>query len=364
MKKFLAVLVLLLLVSACTMSFTSQKSEDVEIKTGAISVKTIKPEISTGDIVLPIAEYGERLRYKAFGEYIQDRFKGFHVGDDIEYQTEQEEIPVVAIANGTVIHKGTVEGYGGLIIVKHIIDGKSLKALYGHIDLLSSKLKKDDNVIMGQFLANLGDPESIETDGERKHLHFGIYEGDDLRLQGYEASLEKLANWINPYEFFVKKGVRVNKESRSFNPDTELGGSIFGIQFSIPNGWEVEYIPSLKALNLFTLSGSGSARERSQILVRYFDAQDFLTLSTVTVHNKSDLKIGTENYTARRYVIEKKSGIPDFVEQPAWRNQRHTVTDFRKKEGFNRYYVVAANPSLDITMYEELLASMRITKDL
>ncbi|HLG26011.1 MAG TPA: M23 family metallopeptidase [Candidatus Gracilibacteria bacterium] len=320
-------------------------------------------KIPDWDLVVPIAEYGERLRYKAFGEYIQDRFEGYHVGDDIEYEEENKEVPVLAITEGTITHIGKVDGYGGLIIVKHPINGKTYQALYGHLDLSSTSLKNNDNVTKGQLLANLGDSKSAETDGERKHLHFGLYEGDELRLQGYESSAEEVASWINPLDFFLTNGVSISKKSRSFEPDNEVGGDIFGIQFTIPEGWEVEYIPSLKALNLFTLSGTGTARARSQILIRYFDAKDFLTLSTVTIHDTKDLKIGTENYIARRYDIEKKSGIADFADQPVWRNTRHIVTDFREKGGFTRYYVVAANPALDVNTYESVLASMTITKD-
>ncbi len=149
-------------------------------------------------------------------------------------------------------------------------------------------------------------------------------------------------------------------QSRTFDPAQDTGGNIFGIQFAIPAGWDVEYIPSIKALNLYTLAGEGSARERSQILMRYFDAKDFLTLSTVTIYEQTDLKIGTQNYTARRYDIQKKSGIAPFADQPAWRNQRHIVTDFRGKTGQTRYYVIAANPTLDQNTYEALLASMTI----
>lgn len=343
--------------SGCAKSSISTNSEVVPAK----QVEQIKEKTPVNDVLtLPIAEYGERLRYKAFGEYIQDRFRGYHVGDDIEYEDESKEVPASAIANGTIKYIGRVDGYGGLIIVKHNINAKTIHSLYGHLDLSSSTLKEYDTVAKGQFLANLGNNKSVETDGERKHLHFALYEGNDVRLGGYESSANKVGSWINPYDFFSTNGVAMNEQSRSFESNRDLGGDQFALQFTIPKGFEVEYIPSIKALNLFTLAGTGTARDRSQILIRNFDAKDFLTLSTVTIHNKEDLKIGTEKYTARRYDIEKKTGIADFADQPFWRNKRHIVTDFREKEGFTRYYVVAANPKLDVQIYESVLASMTI----
>lgn len=316
-----------------------------------------------GAVILPIAKYGERLTYKAFGEFIEDRFHGYHVGDDIEYQDTKEKISVKAIADGIILQSGNVSGYGGLVVIQHTVKNTVLTALYGHIDLSLSSLKKGDAVRKGQFLANLGEHKSQETDGERKHLHFALYQGNKLRQQGYEPLKENVSLWINPYQFFLENGVNMTKNARSFEPSKEVGGEIFKIQFRIPEGWEVEYIPSLKALNFFTLAGKGTARERSQIFILYFDASAFLTLGTVKIYQTRDLTIGTISYTARQYDIEKKAGVKDFSDQPVWRNKRHIVTDFRNKDGFTRYYVIAANPELDKAIYESVLASMTIVNN-
>ena len=92
--------------------------------------------------------------------------------------------------------------------------------------------------------------------------------------------------------------------------------------------------------------------------MRYFDAEKFLTLSTVAIHAATDVTVGQGRYTARRYDIEKKPGVPDFADQPSWRNKRHVVTDFRDKEGFTRYFVVAARPDLNQKTYERVLSSV------
>lgn len=153
-------------------------------------------------------------------------------------------------------------------------------------------------------------------------------------------------------------------EHRTVKTVDEFVDNPFQLQFTIPVGWEVEYVPSIESLNLYTLSGDGTARDRSQIFIRYFDANQFLTLSTVTIHSTMDRTVGQREYIAKQYEIEKNPGIPDFIEQPIWRNQRHYVTDFRKTDGYVRYYVVAANPDTDTTIVEDVLESMVILDEL
>lgn len=318
------------------------------------------------EIVLPMKAYAENRTSKAFGEWIDDRFSGYHVGDDVEILNKEEEVPIVAIAEGTVELKQRVSGYGGFMLVRHFIAGKSICALYGHLDLDSTSLSAEESVAAGDFLAYLGDHESEETDGERKHLHFGLYDCSDeaqegeWRLAGYEQTPAAVANWINPQNFFEEMGVPIEGFSRFFKPEAEPGGDIFSLRFEIPVGWEVEYIPSLEALNVFTLSEVGTARERSQILIRYFDASEFLTLSTVDILSTEDIVVGREGYEARRYEIAKKADVPNFRDQPAWRNERHIVTDFHAKQGYDRYYVVATNPKLDMETVETFLKTMEI----
>jgi hypothetical protein len=318
--------------------------------------------VPTHSVVPPVDGYAERRTFKQFGEYIQDRFRGYHVGDDIEFVDVKDRIQVRAIAEGTVRLAKRVSGYGGAIIVQHLIDGKKINAIYGHVSLGGGLLRVGDKVKRGQVLADLGEHRSRETDGERKHLHFALYEGDELRVSGYEPRAEGVRRWINPQDFFAAQGVALVAASRRFDPARDVGGHAFRLSFEIPEGWEVEYVPSIQSLNLFTLAGSGTARERSQMFIRYFDANRFLTLPTVTIHVTKDLTVGAEKYTARRYDIEKKAGVPDFPDQPVWRNGRHVVTDFRGREGYTRYYVVAAHPELDAAVYERVLASMRIVK--
>lgn len=167
------------------------------------------PEVLQSAVVYPVEDYSVRMTKKKFGQYVRDRFTGYHAGDDIEFTSAQDqarEIPVVAIADGEVVRVGRVGGYGGLLIVRFVINGRVITALYGHIDLGSTELRAGDLVTRGQFLANLGDHESAETDGERKHLHFGVYEGSDGRVNGYESTEAGLTKWLDPSTFLASGG--------------------------------------------------------------------------------------------------------------------------------------------------------------
>ena len=332
---------------------------------GCVSESVMQTVETTGGseetrIVFPVENYREGRWFKTFGEYIDDRFTGYHVADDVEPDSLERETPVVSITKGTVARVDFVGGYGGLVVVEHTVDREVITALYGHLDLGSVRFKSGDLVEAGEFIGNLGDDASEETDGERKHLHFGLHEGRSEKINGYEANVSAVRDWINPTDFFIAHGLDATTSGRRVDPNIELGGGILSVSFELPEGWEVEWIPQIEAWNLFTPSGEGSARDRSQMLIRYFDASNFVTLSTVTIHSADDIIIGKTGYTARRYDIEKKPSVADFAYQPSWRNERHLVTDFRYREGRTRYYVVAANPELDARVYEEVLASMEI----
>ncbi|MBI2476871.1 M23 family metallopeptidase [Candidatus Uhrbacteria bacterium] len=255
-------------------------------------------------LVLPVPEYEERITLKIFGEYIQDRFVGIHLADDVEFTDEaslKRDIPVYAIADGVVLKKLYVSGYGGYLLLEHVIQDETYRAIYGHVDLASVSVEVGDRVEGGQQIAILGDHRSTETDGERKHLHFGLYDTDDERIAGYAPSLPDNSGWLNPYAFFVAQGILDHKPERRF-PNDESWESYAHLQFTVPEGFEVEYVPSIDALNVFALNGEGTARERSQIFIRYFDARAFQTLSTVNIESQSDLTVGKDGYVARRYL--------------------------------------------------------------
>lgn len=160
----------------------------------------------TPTVALPVEGFADHRTFKVFGQFVDDRFHGYHCGDDIEIDDKTAEIPVYSIAEGTVSYAGTINGYGGVIVIAHTIDGKTISAIYGHVDIANAAVKAGDSVVKGERIAMLGDHESTEADGERKHLHFGMYEGSEVRFAGYVKSESELSDWINPTLFFEEHG--------------------------------------------------------------------------------------------------------------------------------------------------------------
>ena len=160
-------------------------------------------------IIEPIAEFSQRITKKPFGIYITpetspvhpDKFDGYHTGVDIEYEDIAEDVPVYAIADGTVIVSKFASGYGGVTVIRHRVEEQSFLALYGHLDP-ASMASAGTRVTRGQQIAILGDGHSEETDGARKHLHFAILKKETLDIRGYVKTEEELAGWYDPLEFY------------------------------------------------------------------------------------------------------------------------------------------------------------------
>ncbi len=182
--------------------------------TSATSTSAVNSEsaVSTSSqlvVMLPIREYAERRTLKWFGKLVHDRFDGYHLGDDIEYtDATGTRVEVYAFADGKIVYLDPyVSGYGGVLTMRATVDGKIVNALYGHLDLRKPLLKVGDSVARGYTIAILGEGGSYQTDGERKHLHFSLYPGIILRLQGYASNKSMIANWIDPQVFFTQNGV-------------------------------------------------------------------------------------------------------------------------------------------------------------
>lgn len=153
----------------------------------------------------PVAGFRSRITKKFFGTYVTpanspvqpERFTGYHAGVDVEYGDVSGTVPVHAIAAGQVVYAGWVSGYGGLIMVRHQINGAPHIVLYGHLNV-ASLLPVGTNVIQGQKLGELGIGYSRQTDGERRHLHFAILAGNTIDYRGYATAKAGLSAWINP----------------------------------------------------------------------------------------------------------------------------------------------------------------------
>lgn len=165
-----------------------------------------KPEAG---LVEPVEEFRERITLKRFGTYITpetspvqpERFTGYHTGVDVEFADVDTEIQVRAIAEGEVIEAQTVSGYGGVVVIRHTINDGPLLALYGHLDAQTIPAK-GSAVSAGEAIGVLGEGETLETDFERKHLHFAMLKGSSVNFRGYVLSENELGGWHDPLEFW------------------------------------------------------------------------------------------------------------------------------------------------------------------
>jgi hypothetical protein len=140
--------------------------------------------------------------------------------------------------------------------------------------------------------------------------------------------------------------------------DIPNSASPFTFSAEIPQAWQAEAIPALEALSLYdhALPGNTSL-EKSQIFIRYFTANNFLTLSTVNILSRTSLTVSGR--PAIRYEIEKKPNVPNFPNQPRWRNERHIVTDIRVSDRNPAvFYVIAKRPDLEPEVYEHFLKTL------
>lgn len=138
-------------------------------------------------------------------------------------------------------------------------------------------------------------------------------------------------------------------------------GPAFAVTLTVPVAWEAEVVPELEAINLYDSAAPGeTSREKSQVFLRHFRADDFLTLSTVTIHERTPTTVAGR--PAVTYAIEKKPGVPPFPGQPSWRNARHRVTDVRLRDASpSEFLVFAQNPVLADDHFLTVLSSLQLT---
>ncbi|EKD46675.1 MAG: Peptidase M23 [uncultured bacterium] len=152
-----------------------------------------------------------RITKKPFGILIApktspvqpERFSGYHTAVDLETFPEEQnkDVAVKILCDGKLLSARNANGYGGVAVQSCVLDGQAVTVVYGHIKLSSIAFKVGDQLKAGEFLANLGDAYSGETDGERKHLHLGIHKGSSMNILGYVQSKSELSNWLDPQKF-------------------------------------------------------------------------------------------------------------------------------------------------------------------
>lgn len=166
----------------------------------------------TSTVVLPTRGFFSAITKKPFGIFVTpenspispERFRGFHTAADAELPADT---PVFAIADGVVIQSGRVSGYGGFVAIEHQRGSERFVSIYGHLD--PARLPAQGvRIRAGEEIGVLGAAFSAETDGERAHLHFGMFIGSGLDVAGYVSSRDALARWRDPVAFLRAENAR------------------------------------------------------------------------------------------------------------------------------------------------------------
>ncbi|MFA5926615.1 MAG: M23 family metallopeptidase [Patescibacteria group bacterium] len=188
---------------------TSQQDQQNQLSPqpqNEIKDETIAPPKSS--LVEPTPNFIARITKKPFGIYVTPRdspvapehFTGYHTGADSEYDDVASDVVVNSIADGEVVLSRTAQGYGGVMVIRHLINHNNYLVLYGHLEP-KSMLQSGQKVSKGDKIGILGDAFTSETDNERKHLHLAILKGERVDLRGYVQDQSQLDGWYNPKDF-------------------------------------------------------------------------------------------------------------------------------------------------------------------
>lgn len=200
MNKLFLLIVLLLLTACSTPSEQADELDGVNTEE-----ELIEEQLMVGE---PVEQFKKNITLKKFGTYVTpqnspvdpERFTGYHTGVDVEMTGENltRDIWVYSVAAGVVSESREADGYGGVVVIQHTINGQPYVAIYGHLDFASLKVAPGQNVVAGTPMGLLGEGYTDETDGERKHLHFALIPGETVDLRGYVQSESELSKWADP----------------------------------------------------------------------------------------------------------------------------------------------------------------------
>ncbi len=158
-------------------------------------------------MIAPISDAVSRVTKKPFGIYITpqtspvspEKFSGYHTGVDFEIREDEQDldIAIFAICDGPLLITRNVSGYGGVAVQSCEVNTEPVTVLYGHLDLSSIDKNQGVNLLAGDKIGILGEGYSLETSGERKHLHLGVSKGGDINYTGYVKAESDLEKWLD-----------------------------------------------------------------------------------------------------------------------------------------------------------------------
>ena len=170
------------------------------------------PAPQTSGLYPPISNPASRATKIFFGTYVSpghspispERFTGYHTGQDFETTPAEQntDVAIYAACAGKLLVKEYASGYGGVAVQSCTLNGQAVTIIYGHLRLASVSPAVGDQLKPGQQIAVLGTGYSTETNGERKHLHFGIHKGTAVNILGYVQKQSDLSGWIDPLPYF------------------------------------------------------------------------------------------------------------------------------------------------------------------
>ncbi|KKP69229.1 MAG: hypothetical protein UR66_C0001G0111 [Candidatus Moranbacteria bacterium GW2011_GWE1_35_17] len=180
-----------------------------------IQNQELAPAVDEKKFQFPLDRASERVTKKPFGIFIApenspvqpEKFSGYHTGADFEIFPEEENIDVIieAVCSGKLLMKKYATGYGGMAVQSCDLEGEPITVVYGHLKLDSIKVALGDDIAIGEALGVLGKAYSVETSGERKHLHLGFHKGSEINILGYVFTKSVLSSWLDPMIFLKMK---------------------------------------------------------------------------------------------------------------------------------------------------------------
>jgi uncharacterized protein YgiM (DUF1202 family) len=94
----------------------------------------------------------------------------WHLGQDM---AAADGTPIYAVASGVVRKAGAVSGFGQWIVIDHVIGGKKVSTVYGHMWNATKYVKAGQRIKTGQHIADVGS-NGVATG---PHLHLEVWPG-------------------------------------------------------------------------------------------------------------------------------------------------------------------------------------------
>lgn len=114
---------------------------------------------------------------------------GMHYGIDIGKNGRSGDVPIVAVADGTVVKSYYSSSYGNTVLIAHVVGGRSITTLYAHLE--RRDVSTGQRVSQGDRLGLMGN--TGQSFGA--HLHFEVHEG------GWNGSK---TNAVDPFKYIPR----------------------------------------------------------------------------------------------------------------------------------------------------------------